>query len=164
LRDNYFPLSISDETGVATSDFEKLQGKTWQQIKDDKSTATKELSKLLIDTVNDYQITVCTFTDPTDDQDFNLQFLRLNLGALVNAGEKLNAMTATCEISCSTRNSRITLASPVFRIRKDSLKKIRERTSCRTSGTSNVHAFRAGRLLAGALSRFAGISKRRVKY
>jgi hypothetical protein len=93
LRDNYFPLSISDETGVATSDFEKLQGKTWQQIKDDKSTATKELSKLLIDTVNDYQITVCTFTDPTDDQDFNLQFLRLNLGALVNAGEKLNAMT-----------------------------------------------------------------------
>lgn len=40
----------------------------------------------------DYRITLVTLSDASSPEEFNLQFLRLNLGALINAGEKLNAM------------------------------------------------------------------------
>lgn len=39
-----------------------------------------------------YRITLVTLSEAASPEEFNLQFLRLNLGALINAGEKLHAM------------------------------------------------------------------------
>ena len=39
-----------------------------------------------------YQMTVVILSEVRDDNEFNLQFARLNLGMIINSGEKLNAM------------------------------------------------------------------------
>ena len=48
----------------------------------------------------DYEITVVLLSDSTDAREFNLQFTRLNLGTIINSGEKLNAMMGELRNEC----------------------------------------------------------------
>lgn len=52
---------------------------------------TPEIARRL-DALLEYPLTVVRLSDVQSAEEFNLQFLRLNLGTLINAGEKLNAM------------------------------------------------------------------------
>ena len=95
-RDNGFSLNIENEIsqGLAT-DFDRLNGHTFEQIEDYAANESSELYDLASrarEAILEYPITTVNLSEATDSEEFNLQFLRLNLGTLINAGEKLHAM------------------------------------------------------------------------
>ena len=96
IRDNGFALSIENEISQGlTTDFDCLDGKTFEQIKllaENNSSEMQQLAKDVHDTILTYAITTVRLSEVRDNEEFNLQFLRLNLGTLINAGEKLHAM------------------------------------------------------------------------
>ena len=95
-RDNGFPLHLENEisSGLA-SDYDDLNGYTFEQIKGlarSEGSGLQGLAKDAREAVLDYRITTVDLSGTIDEEEFNLQFLRLNLGTLINAGEKLHAM------------------------------------------------------------------------
>ncbi len=98
-RDNGFPLRIENEisSGLAT-DFDPLNGHTYQEIErfvNDEKSRLHDLSKKAKKALLEYKVTTVYLSGTRDEEEFNLQFLRLNLGTLINAGEKLHAMVGT---------------------------------------------------------------------
>lgn len=94
--DNGFPLKLENEiSGGLQTEFNTLTQATYGQLKakaegnDSELRATAEHA---IRTILDYRITTVMLSGAADDEEFNLQFLRLNLGTLINSGEKLHAM------------------------------------------------------------------------
>ena len=80
--------------GLAT-DFDRLSGHTFEEIERHANDETSDLHDLATrarEAILEYPITTVRLSEATDDAEFNLQFLRLNLGTLINAGEKLHAM------------------------------------------------------------------------
>jgi hypothetical protein len=81
-NDNGFSLRIQNEVGGEDPDtLTRLEGCTFE-----------ELDPADRGTILDYQILTVFLEGSREPADFNLQFLRLNLGTLINAGEKLHAM------------------------------------------------------------------------
>ena len=95
-RDNGFELRLENEisSGLAT-DYDELDGLSFEQInghaKNEKSSL-HGLAKKARKAVLEYSIATVKLSGTMDVEEFNLQFLRLNLGTLINAGEKLHAM------------------------------------------------------------------------
>ena len=56
--------------------------------------------------LTDYQLTVVELTDSARAEEFNLQFTRLNLGAIINSGEKLHAMVGELRNICFNEMAR----------------------------------------------------------
>lgn len=89
-RDNAFPLKVHNEISSAIeSPFRNLEGLSFPHIREmlDDPLAGEATSAIL-----DYPLTVVYLSGFAEPDEFNLQFLRLNLGTLINAGEKLHAM------------------------------------------------------------------------
>ena len=57
-------------------------------------------AKVLTATFLDYEVTATLLSDSKRPREFNLQFTRLNLGTIVNSGEKLNAMVGDLRDVC----------------------------------------------------------------
>lgn len=80
--DNGFSLRIQNEVAEEDeSDLSRLDGKTFEQLDEADQTAILE-----------YELITVVLSGSQAPEEFNLQFLRLNLGTLINAGEKLHAM------------------------------------------------------------------------
>ena len=47
-----------------------------------------------------YELTIVKLSDSQEHNEFNLQFARLNLGVIINSGEKLNAMVGDLRDAC----------------------------------------------------------------
>ncbi len=77
---NNFKFISSDEL-LGIKSLDDFNNKTW-----------KELSPIQQQRILDYKFNVLEITDIDKDEELNLMFLRLQLGAALNAGEKLNAM------------------------------------------------------------------------
>ena len=97
---NGFRLRISNEIYADNdSDFRKLDGYTYKEIlkevdnKDSVAIAAKE-------SILKYELTRVILSGVTKPGEFNLQFTRLNLGAIINAGEKLHAMVGEMRDLC----------------------------------------------------------------
>ena len=95
-RDNGFALYLENEIsrGLAT-DFDCLNGHTFEEIErhaNDEASDLHDLATRACEAILEYRISTVSLSATTDDEEFNLQFLRLNLGTLINAGEKLHAM------------------------------------------------------------------------
>ena len=80
--------------------FQSLKGMTFNQItelgeKKGDSTAGEFLDRFL-----QYPLTVILLSESETSQEFNLQFTRLNLGTIINSGEKLNAMVGDIRDEC----------------------------------------------------------------
>ena len=91
--DNGFPLRIESEISSVASEYDAIAGLTYKEItllSPDDARASK-----LINTLLDYTVSVTVLSQSSSAEQFNLQFLRLNLGTIVNAGEKLHAMVGT---------------------------------------------------------------------
>jgi len=78
--DNNFKFKSSDEL-LGSRDLEAFNNKGWKDLK------PNQRNQIL-----DYKFNVLEITDIDKDEELNLMFLRLQLGAPLNAGEKLNAM------------------------------------------------------------------------
>ena len=99
VRHNGFALRPENEisSGLAT-EFDDLGGHTFGDIKRfarDETSELGELARAARTAVLEYPITAVYLSGTIDEEEFNLQFLRLNLGILINAGEKLHAMVGS---------------------------------------------------------------------
>ena len=95
-RDNGFELRIENEisSGLET-DFDRLDENSFvelEKLAKDGDSDLRELAAKAVDEILDYEITTVYLSGVGSQEEFNLQFLRLNLGTLINAGEKLHAM------------------------------------------------------------------------
>ena len=87
-----------DIYGEAGHPFVTLSGLTYQDITERASTdsvAEEFVNKLL-----DYEMMIVSLSDSREDVEFNLQFTRLNLGTIINSGEKLHAMVGDLRDRC----------------------------------------------------------------
>ena len=80
--------------------FGELNNLSYLQITDrmrqDNGGVVTEFVRIL----GEYEMTVVSLSDVGDDNEFNLQFARLNLGMIINSGEKLNAMVGDLRDIC----------------------------------------------------------------
>ena len=97
--DNGFPYrilnEIHDEDTTATK-FGGLDGKSFNEIEVMDEVASREFMERFCN----YEITVVLLSDSDTALEFNLQFTRLNLGTIINSGEKLNAMAGELRDEC----------------------------------------------------------------
>ena len=140
---NGFRLRVSNEIEDDEGNwFKELDGFTWKEIKTasekGKATATAAHDQIL-----GYELTVVLLSEATKPSEFNLQFTRLNLGTLINAGERLHAMVGEMRDLCF--NSDKLGKHSFFRYTAHSYSKICERASCRSGDRPSVlHERRRG--------------------
>jgi hypothetical protein len=80
--DNEFPLRMQNEvTEDEDNEWSEVEGRTFDQLPPEYK-----------EKIENYNVTTIVLSGSREPWEFNLQFLRLNLGALINAGEKLHAM------------------------------------------------------------------------
>lgn len=101
--DNEFALRILNEIHEDTEHpFKELEGQTFKQLERVAKTKGKAsvVAKKAVASVMDYRFTAVLLSDVNKPQEFNLQFTRLNLGTIINAGEKLHAMVGDMRDVC----------------------------------------------------------------
>lgn len=90
-ENNGFQTAISNEVvEEVPGPLARLDGLRFESISE-RAAADPEMERLRTAFLG-YRVTLVTLSEAASPEEFNLQFLRLNLGALINAGEKLNAM------------------------------------------------------------------------
>lgn len=87
--ENGFALRISNEVAIdVPHEFAAYEGKTFAELESGSDVTGQPLTARILS----YRVAVVILSGSLAPDEFNLQFLRLNLGTLINAGEKLNAM------------------------------------------------------------------------
>lgn len=91
--------------------FEPLDGKTYEEIcrlrdeaeQEEDSDPIAEQVRQFLDRLHKYQLNIVMLSGSDRPEEFNLQFTRLNLGAIINSGEKLHAMVGDLRDECFYR-------------------------------------------------------------
>ena len=97
--DNEFAFEMTNEIFEDEDPkYAPLGGRTWQEINEQASSGT--LSADFVREFREYRIAIVKLTDSVDEREFHLQFARLNLGTIINSGEKLNAMVGEMRDTC----------------------------------------------------------------
>lgn len=92
-----FPMLFDNEIAPEQRpDLHALNGKTFSDMRDAEDGELADACRRF----NDFEITAVTLSASRDPLEFNLQFTRLNLGAIINSGEKLNAMDGDMHDLC----------------------------------------------------------------
>ena len=84
--------------------FESLEGKSFSEIKERSEHDDDQLACNFVKELLNYELTVVMLSDSKEAQEFNLQFTRLNLGMIINSGEKLHAMVGALRDKCFKEN------------------------------------------------------------
>ena len=100
-EDAGFPYKPGNEIYDDESDyaFAPLTDQTFSEI-NSAAESGDATAVLFVQTFMQYQLTVVELFDSARAEEFNLQFTRLNLGAIINSGEKLNAMVGELRDIC----------------------------------------------------------------
>ncbi|MGO9014000.1 MAG: DUF262 domain-containing protein [Dissulfurispiraceae bacterium] len=85
--DNGFNLKIENEIYDDENKYNDIISKRFSKIKSD-----PQLS-IWLKSIMNYKLNIIEITDVEHDEELNLLFLRLQIASVLNAGEKLNAMT-----------------------------------------------------------------------
>ena len=84
--------------------YRSLEGKTFADIVElarrSDDPADKQSAEHFAESFLNYELNVVVLSDSNRSEEFNLQFTRLNLGAIINSGEKLNAMVGDLKNVC----------------------------------------------------------------
>ena len=70
--------------------FAPLQESSFPDLEKEAENTTP--ARQLVEEFRDYKITIVKLSGSSRPEEFNLQFTRLNLGTIINSGEKLHAM------------------------------------------------------------------------
>ena len=100
--DNKFVFRILNEVYEDSNHpLRSMDGKTYEQIGAlaEKEQDAKEFVRLF----EEYLLTIIFLSESETDKEFNLQFTRLNLGTIINSGEKLHAMVGDLRDTCFKR-------------------------------------------------------------
>ena len=81
-------------------DFEPLDGKTYQEIEDLSVQNDDAVARDFVERLLQYELNIVILSGSRRSEEFNLQFTRLNLGAIINSGEKLHAMVGHLRNVC----------------------------------------------------------------
>lgn len=101
IEDAGFPYKVLNEIYGDEQDhkFVQLNGQSFSKI-DEASSNDDEIAARFVKTLMEYKLTVVELSDSAKAEEFNLQFTRLNLGTIINSGEKLNAMVGELRDIC----------------------------------------------------------------
>ena len=80
--------------------FESLEGRTFSEISKLGQESQDQTAQEFVEALCNYPIIVVMLSDSDKPEEFNLQFTRLNLGTIINSGEKLHAMVGTLRDVC----------------------------------------------------------------
>ena len=80
--------------------FESLEGKTFQEIQQLRDEGHDQAAEQFLSILLGYTLNIVMLSNSNRAEEFNLQFTRLNLGAIINSGEKLNAMVGDLREEC----------------------------------------------------------------
>jgi len=98
--DNGFDLKVLNEIYTDEAPpFGDLQGVTYVEAKA-RAGAGDSIAKNLIDEFDHYKLTIVKLSASRRAEEFNLQFTRLNVGTIINSGEKLHAMVGEMRNVC----------------------------------------------------------------
>ena len=78
-----------------SNEFRVLADKRYSEIRQSEGIAQE-----FVDRLRNYTLSIVKLSDSREPVEFNLQFTRLNLGTILNAGEKLNAMVGDMRNEC----------------------------------------------------------------
>jgi hypothetical protein len=99
-EDNGFELKSLNEIYVDdVLPFGTLEGKSLKEI-ETLAAKNHRLAKLLVSSFTEYRLTIVMLSKSKRPEEFNLQFTRLNLGTIINSGEKLHAMVGDMRDMC----------------------------------------------------------------
>lgn len=103
--DNGFALRISNEIypEKEEDELQKLDGYTYTRLLED-GNKDLEIATSALKRIHEYKLSVVILSKIAEPGEFNLQFTRLNLGAIINAGERLNAMIGEMRDLCFDNN------------------------------------------------------------
>ena len=82
-----------------TPSLHTLEGKTFADI-DSLAKQSDEPASEFVESLLNYELNVVILSDSNRSEEFNLQFTRLNLGVILNSGEKLHAMVGELRRVC----------------------------------------------------------------
>ena len=104
--DNNFPLMSLNEMNEIYQEekpeYESLDGMTFGEIRQ-RSVGSGHAAieaKTFVEGLLSYELAVVMLSESGAPEEFNLQFTRLNLGTIINSGEKLNAMIGDLRSEC----------------------------------------------------------------
>ena len=101
IEDAGFPYKVMNEIYDDELDhvFAPLSGRSFAEINNLASSGNATAAEF-VDVLMQYRLTVVELSDSVRAEEFNLQFTRLNLGAIINSGEKLHAMVGELRNIC----------------------------------------------------------------
>lgn len=98
--DNGFDFKVRNEIYTETDNqFAELDGLPLEQIQSLNGNSDTN-AKQLIEILENYELTIVFLSGSRKPAEFNLQFTRLNLGTIINSGEKLHAMVGDMRNIC----------------------------------------------------------------
>ena len=80
--------------------FEPLDGRRFKEINDLWSKDNDPVAQQFLESFLKYKLNIVMLSNSNQAEEFNLQFTRLNLGAIINSGEKLHAMVGDLRDEC----------------------------------------------------------------
>ncbi len=98
--DNRFEYRIMNE--IFREDehpFANLESETYDRIMQ-RSEADEPAAKEFVQVLKNYRLSIVMLAGSRQPAEFNLQFTRLNLGTIINSGEKLHAMVGDLRNEC----------------------------------------------------------------
>ena len=99
--DDNFPLKRLNEIyDDESSQVQSLEGKRFFEIEEMAEEGDDPVAREFVKELLDYRLTIVRLSDSRAPGEFNLQFTRLNLGTIINSGEKLHAMMGELRNRC----------------------------------------------------------------
>lgn len=104
--DNGFVFRLRNEIyDDKDHNYSSLENKSFKELKnlskeDSPDKELQQAAKKLINAFESYPLTIIQLSESKQAEEFNLQFTRLNLGTIINSGEKLHAMVGDLRDEC----------------------------------------------------------------
>ena len=98
-----FPFRHLNEIYDDVQIFASLEGKTFLEIERLAKETQNQVATEFLEALLCYPLTIVMLSDTKTPEEFNLQFTRLNLGTIINSGEKLHAMVGDLRDECFER-------------------------------------------------------------
>ena len=100
-QDNGFEFKILNELySDKEHPYKQIENKTYKDILEiSASKENPEACKFVV-SIDNYVLTIVKLSDCKEYNEYNLQFARLNLGTIINSGEKLHAMVGDLRDEC----------------------------------------------------------------
>ena len=97
---NNFVFRYLNEIYDDDSAYSSLEGKTFNEIRQLAREKHEDIAEAFVESFLSYPLSIVMLSDSVTPEEFNLQFTRLNLGTIINSGEKLHAMVGDLRNQC----------------------------------------------------------------